>query len=124
MLNLFSLFGRAREIERLRGAVRAVGLHPNLVPDAVEITVVRLLKDAGDTSEPATARAAELLAYVMLGAEEFAAVNDPRRAAAAEARLLHAVDTGDSLDARLVLLCLNAGLAHPALVEAHGLESA
>ena len=58
---MFGIFGRSHELKRLDRAVRAVGLHPILVPEAVKLTTVRFLKD------DAYDAAAEMLAYCMLG---------------------------------------------------------
>lgn len=124
MLNLFNLFGRSREVQRLDFAVRAAGLHPALVPDAVKITTLKLLKDnRGEAPDPeACAYAAELLAYCLLGPAHFAEVNDPARTGAVEARMEAALEAGESLDARLVLLALHAGVVAPGVVERFGLR--
>ncbi len=49
MLGLFGLFGRAAELERLDLALRAAGLHPRAIPDAVKLTTVKLLKEGHGT---------------------------------------------------------------------------
>lgn len=120
MLGLFGLFGRAREIQALDGAIRAEGLHPRLVPDAVKMTVVRLVKDAGlgDDVTPA----APLLVHCIIGPDEHAAAVGQAGAAAVTDRIAAATEAGDSLDARLVLLCMTAGLIHPDVVADHGLN--
>lgn len=123
MVGIFSLFGRSKEIQRLDRAVREAGLHPALMPDAVKITTVKLVKETGDTSDAAVVRAAEMLAYCLLGPNGYAEANGPEAEAAAEARLSAAVEAGGGLDAQLVLLTLQANLAHPALVERHGLRA-
>ncbi|KAA5607299.1 hypothetical protein F1188_00570 [Roseospira marina] len=121
MLGLFGLFGRAREIQTLDAAVREEGLHPRLVPDAVKMTVVRLVKGEGlDDVIPA----APLLAYAMLGPEDHAAAVGEARSAEARARLEKAIAAETSLDARLVLLCLEAGVLHPDVVADYDLERA
>ncbi|MBB4284722.1 hypothetical protein [Roseospira goensis] len=121
MFGLFGLFGKAREIQALDDAVRAEGLHPRLVPDAVKMTVVRLVRAEGLSD---TAPAAPLLAHCMLGPEDHAAATDAARAAGAAERLAAAIEAGDSLDARLVLLTMEAGVIHPDVVTAYGLERA
>ncbi len=109
MLGFMGIFGRSRELERLDQAVRAVGLHPRLVPDAVQITTVKLLAEA--KAEPrAYDAAAEMLAYCMLGPDIFTGDNGADLTEAVEARLGAALEAGDSLDARLVLLTLHAGV--------------
>lgn len=116
---LFSLFGRAREIQTLDHALRDQGLHPRLVPDAVKMTVVRLVRGEGLSD---VSPAAPLLAHCILGAAEHADVTAPETAAAAAGRLADAVEVGDSLDARLVLLSMEAGLVHPDIVSAYALS--
>jgi hypothetical protein len=125
MFGFFGKFGRARELRQLDEALRAVDLHPAMVPDAVELTAVRLLKEAHGTPEPADyLSAAELLAYCMIGAEGFAGAAGGDRALAVEARIEAALDTGDSLDARIILLTLHARTIQPSVVARFGLEQA
>lgn len=126
MLGLFRLFGRSREVQRLDHAMRAAGLHPLLAPDSVKLATLRMLRDArGETSpgEEACASAAALLAYCMLGHDEYAQENGEAAVRDVEVRMRHAIDAGDSLDARLALLTLYAGVAHPEVVERYGLEA-
>ena len=40
-----NLFGRPHEIRILDDALRTAGLHPRLVPDAVKIATVKILKE-------------------------------------------------------------------------------
>ncbi len=47
MLGLFGIFGRSHELQRLDQALRGGGLHPRLVPEAVKLTTLKLLKEAG-----------------------------------------------------------------------------
>ena len=78
MFGFFGLFGRSHEMKRLDQAVRAVGLHPNLVPDAVELTIFNLLKEAEKGASPAPRAyhaAAEMLGFCMLGAQGFNEAN-------------------------------------------------
>ena len=125
MLGLFGIFGRSTELRRLDEALRGAGLHPRRVPEAVKLTTLKLLKEArGEDPDPrAVAAAAELLGYCMLGPRGFAEANGPGPTAAAEARLEAALAAGDSLDARLILLALYAGVIHPAVVERYDLEA-
>ncbi len=53
MFGFLGIFGRSYELKRLDQAVRAVGLHPLLVPDAVELTILKLLKEADRGASPA-----------------------------------------------------------------------
>jgi hypothetical protein len=124
MLGMFGIFGRSQEIKRLDDALRAAGLHPRLVPDAVKIATIKQLKEAGrGTAEPhACAKAAELLSYCILGPRGFIEeTDDPVKIDAVEARIDAAVDSGQGLDARLVLLTLQAGITHPSVIERYRL---
>ena len=127
---MFGIFGRSQEMQNLDDALRAVGLHPRTVPDAVKITTLKQLKEANGGAPPdsrAMAGAAELLGYCVLGycvlgPQAYAAKNDANRIAAVEARLNAAIENARGLDARLVLLTLHAGLTHRDLIERHDLR--
>ena len=122
MLRLFQLFGRGAAMAALDDALRAAGVHPLLVPEAVKLTVLREERRAG-RGETALEPAAALLGYCLLGHAGFSEANGAAAAEAAEARLEAAMEAGGSQDARLVLLALHAGLLAPeiaARVEAEG----
>jgi uncharacterized membrane protein len=124
-LGLFGVFGRSEDLRALDRAFRAVDLHPSLVPDAVKLTVLSLLKDAKG-EEPAAEdyrETATLLCYCALGREAFAAANGDFAASAAERRIEEALKAGEGHDASLILLALHAAIIHPALKEAYQLES-
>ncbi len=126
MLGFLGMFGRSRELQRLDQAVRAVGLHPRLVPEAVKLTILRLLKEANSGASPAPRAydaAAEMLGYCMLGPQGFTEANDLRLTETTEARVETALGAGDSLDARLVLLALHAGVIQAQVVERYRLEA-
>ena len=121
-----ALFGRSREVRRLDDALRAAGLHPALVPDAVKIATLKLLTEAGHGGSPdlaACTLAAELLAYCALGDHDFAEERGRIAARAAEVRLEAALEAGDSLDARLVLLTLHAGIVRNSLIDRYDLRA-
>jgi hypothetical protein len=123
---LFGLFGRSPDLRQLDGALRSVDLHPRLVPEAVKLAAVNLLKDHAIGSEPAPQAyraAAEMLAYCMIGAEGFEAVNDSALADRVESRIEAALQSGASLDAQLILLTIHAKVVQPSVVAAFGLES-
>jgi hypothetical protein len=125
-LGLFGIFGRSHELREFDKALRSVDLHPNLVPEAVKLTAVKLLKEeaGGREVQPqAYLTAAELLAYCMVGAEGFAAANAPELAAQVERRIERALDSGTGIDARLVLLALHAKVIQPSVVDFFQLES-
>ncbi len=126
MFGFLGMFGRSRELQRLDQAVRAVGLHPLLVPEAVKLTILRLLKEANSGASPAPRAydaAAEMLGYCMLGPQGFTEANDLRLTETTEARVEAALEAGDSLDARLVLLALHAGVIQAQVVERYRLEA-
>jgi len=117
MLRLFSLFGRSAEMNALEDALRAAGLHPVLVPDAVKLTVIRLCRRTGAEGAASRAGAAELLAFCLLGRSGHAEANGEAAAEMAERRLEAAIAEGDSFDARIILLALHAGLIAPEIAE-------
>jgi hypothetical protein len=124
---LFGIFGRSHDLRQFDNALRSVDVHPKLVPEAVKLTVVNLLKDhaIGDEPAPQAYRAAaEIVGYCMIGAEAFAGANDQSLALAVERRIEAALDLGHSLDAQLVLLTLHAKVIQPSVVQHYGLESA
>ncbi len=67
--------------------------------------------------------AAEMLGFCMLGPPGFTEANDLRLTEATEARLEAALEAGDSLDARLVLLALHAGVIQAQVVERYQLKA-
>jgi hypothetical protein len=123
-LGLFGVFGRSGELRALDQALRAAGLHPALIPDAVKLTVLNLLKDARgeNPAEEDYRDAAELLCYCALGPVIFADANGGPAAEAAGRRVEAALEAGDGLDASLILLLLHAAIVHPGVKEAYQLE--
>lgn len=125
-LGLFGRFGRSEDLRRLDGALRSVDLHPSMVPEAVKLTVVNLLKDhaIGDEPAPQSYRsAAELVGYCMVGAEGFAGANDVSLTLQVEERIERALERGDTLDAQLVLLTITAKVIQPSVVGHFALTS-
>ena len=124
MFGFLGRFGRARELRQLDDALRAVDLHPAMVPDAVELAAVRLLQAEKSSPQPHDyAAAAELIGYCMIGADGFAGANDEALADAVEARIETAIDSGDSFDAKLILLLLHAAVVQPSVIARFGLEA-
>ena len=124
MLGLFGIFGRSQELQRLDQALHGVGLSPRLVPDAVMLTTLKLLGEAGAGAGPDPApyaAVAELLGYCVLGAQGFTECNDPSLTEAVEVRLAAALEAGDNLDARVVLLTLHADVIQPSVVDRYRL---
>jgi hypothetical protein len=126
-LGFFRLFGRSAALREFDTALRSVDLHQNLVPEAVKLTAVRALMDetGRDDPGPQWARAAaEIIAYCMIGADAFAGANGAQLMTDVEQRIDAALETGDSLDAKLVLLTLHARVIQPSVVDHFGLEVA
>ena len=124
MLGLFGIFGRSHDLKRLDQALLGVGLHPRLVPEAVKLTTLKLLGEVGAGRDPASyAAAAELLGYCILGAQEFTQYNNSGLTETVEQRLAAALEAGDSLDARVILLTLHASIIQPSVVEHYGLRT-
>jgi hypothetical protein len=125
-LGLFGIFGRSQELRDFDKALRSVDLHPNLVPEAVKLTAVKLIGEASAARKPepdAYRAAAEIVAYCMIGAEGFGAANEGGLAEQVERRIETALESGTSLDAQLVLLALHAKVIQPSVVELFQLES-
>lgn len=125
-LGLFGIFGRSADLRQLDQALRSVDVHPRLVPEAVKLTAVALLKDHAIGPEPAPQAyraAAEVLGYCMVGADAFAGANDMALLEAVERRIESALEQPDSLDAQLVLLTLHAKVIQPSVVHQFALES-
>jgi hypothetical protein len=118
-LGLFGIFGRSGDLRAFDQALRSVDMHPKLVPEAVKLTTVALLKDhaIGDAPEPKAYRAAaEIIGYCMIGPEGFAGANDEALTEQVEHRIEWALETGDNLDAKLLLLTLHAKVIQPSVV--------
>jgi hypothetical protein len=113
MFGLFGLFGKARNQERFDDYLRAAGLHPHALDEAVKLTVLRLLKDRpeGEGLNSELRAAAALLVYCILGPKDFTEKNGAEAAAEQERRLALAEEAGEGLDALIVLLALHSGLA-------------
>lgn len=126
MLGFFGMFGRSREIQRLDEAFREVGLPKRAVPDAIKLTMLRLLKEAGGGASPdasAAAEAARIVGYCLMGRTPFAEANGAEETEHVERRMNAALEAGDSLDACLVLLTIHARAIQPSVVERYGLEA-
>ena len=124
MLGLFGIFWRSHDLKRLDQALLGVGFHPRLVPEAVKLTTLKLLGEVGAGRDPASyAAAAELLGYCILGAKEFTQHNNSDLTVSVEQRLAAALEAGDSLDARVILLTLHASIIPPSVVERYGLRT-
>ena len=86
----------------------------------MELTIFNLLKEAEKGASPAPRAyhaAAEMLGFCMLGAQGFNEANGLALTEATEARLKAALEAGDSLDARIVLLALHAAIIQAQVVE-------
>ena len=126
-LGLFGVFGRSSDLRQLDQALHTIDVHPRLVPEAIKLTAVNLLKDHAIGAEPAPQAyraAAEIIGYCMVGAEAFAGVNGTDLTFQIERRIEAALGSGVSLDAQLVLLTMHARVIQPSVIEQFQLESA
>ena len=126
-IGFFGMFGRSGDLRRLDDAFRAIDVHPRMVPEAVKLTIASLLREhAADAEADAasTKAAAEIVGYCLIGGNAFAGANDADLAADVERRIEAALVAGTSLDAKLVLLALHAGIMQPSVRDAFQLESA
>jgi len=126
-LGFFGLFGRSAVLRAFDADLRAVDLHPDLVPEAVKLTAMRMLMDETGGREPsaeASRATAEIVAYCMVGADGFAGANGASLAEAIEQRIEAALADGSSIDAKLVLLTFHAKVIQPSVVDHFRLEVA
>jgi hypothetical protein len=120
MAGMFGIFGRSQELQSLDRAFRAAGLNPRGVPEAVKLTTLKQLREANLGRSPGVREneaAAELIAYCVLGWDAYAEANGANKTTRVEARLVGALELGQGLDARLVLLTLHARMIHAGVVE-------
>ncbi|WP_322893542.1 MULTISPECIES: hypothetical protein [unclassified Yoonia] len=125
MLRFFNMFGRSSALIALDEALRAAGLHPLLIPEPVKLTILQLQRKYGTAPdlESGLALAAPLLAYCVLDSAQFTLVNGEEAAAATEARVIAAMDQGDTLDAKLILLALHSGVISEDMADRFELET-
>lgn len=124
-LGFFGLFGRSACLKTFDADLRALDLHPNLVPEAVKLTALRMLMEETGGEEPSAANsraAAETLAYCMVGPETFFAANGVPLTEAIEQRIDAALSEGTNMDAKLILLTLHADVIQPSVVQRFALE--
>jgi len=124
MFRLFDMLGQSTAMRALDDALRASGVHPALVPEPVKLTVIQLHKKQPDPGRQHNgfADAAQLLAFCMLGSEQFRESNSAYDAAHVDQRLEAAFEDGTSLDAKIILLTLHAGLISPEVADRIDLE--
>lgn len=125
-LGFMGRFGRSAALRLFDTDLRAVDLHPNLVPEAVKLASLRILMARTNGADPSAAdsrAAAELLAYCMVGAQTFTAANGEPLRESVEKRIDVALDDDTSSDAELILLALHANVIQPSVVERYSLEA-
>ncbi|WP_296478934.1 hypothetical protein [Roseinatronobacter sp.] len=123
MFRLFDLLGRSSAVRALDDAFRASGMHPLLVPEPVKLTVIQLTKKHGSGNQPTDfAQAAHLMAYCILGHEQFTAHHGASEAELLDLRVENALEHGSSLDAKVILLALHSGLISPEITDRIDLE--
>lgn len=119
MFRFFDLLGRSSAMNALDDAFRVSGVHPLLVPDPVKLTIMQLYKTqvAALGRTAAFAQAAQLLAYCVLGHEQFASHNGTDAANQTEDRMHEAIAEGGSRDAKVILLAVHSGLIAPEIAD-------
>ncbi|WP_026987084.1 hypothetical protein [Fodinicurvata fenggangensis] len=123
MFGLFTFFGRSREYRRLDDALNNAGLVAAAIPDAVKLTILRLLKEEGGTGEENCARAAHILAYCLLGSSEYAEYHGAQALAELDRVCQAAPDNPEALEVRIIILTLHSGLAHEQVQERFSFET-
>ena len=123
MFSIFDIFGRSASVKALEHALREAGLHPLLLPEAVKLTILQIQKKDRTTADSTHDDAAQLLAYCMLGREQFIESNDLDAAVRVEQRFEAAIAEGDSRDAKIILLALHAGLIAPDIADRIDVEA-
>lgn len=124
-LGFLGIFGRSEDLRRFDRALRSVDAHPAIVPDAVKLTVMSLLKEeyAGEPEPQSYRAAAELLGYCILGEGAFEAANGGSLTMAVEKRIETALEAGSNLDANLILLALHAKIIQPSVMSRYQFET-
>ena len=123
MFGLFGLFGKSKQMTALEAELRDAGLHPQLLQDSIKLTVLRLLPEGGKAARPDELRgAAQLLAYCILGPQDFAEATSVRERETVQRRLDAVLDHPESLDSQIVLLALKTDNADPAVAERFEVE--
>ncbi|MEW6633825.1 MAG: hypothetical protein AB1440_23375 [Pseudomonadota bacterium] len=124
-LGFLGMFGRSGDLRQLDDALRKADLHPALVPEGVKLTIVNLMKDnwPGDPPQQAYASVAQFCGYCVAGPEVFEQANGRERTLEVERRIEAALESGDSFDAKIVLMTLHAKLINPEVVERYGLSA-
>jgi hypothetical protein len=125
-IGLFGIFGRSADLRQFDNALRSLDLHPRLVPEAVKLAAVALLRNHAIGPEPAPQSyraAAEIVCYCMIGEDAFAGANDAALAGGVERRIEAALEQDEALDAQLLLLLLHAKIIQPDVVGRFALET-
>lgn len=121
---LFGLFGlreRSRHLQILDDHLRSAGVHPLLIPEEVKMTVLKFIKAGpgldldSKPNEPALAESGRLLAYCFAGPEEYIESNGPGSETEQERKLALALEAGEGIEARIVMLALASGIAHESI---------
>ncbi len=124
-LGFLNMFGRSGALRQLDAALRGSDPHPALVPEGVKLTIVNLMKDHWPDEPPpqAYSSVAQLCSYCIAGPETFEQANGADATLDVERRIEAALETGDSLDARIVLMTLHAKLINAEVVDRYRLSA-
>ena len=121
ILSIFGIRGRPKEVHYLNDAIREVGIQPSMVADSVKIAIIKLLREAegGNFIDivASCGKVAPMVVYCMLGRDNYEELNNGEAADQIEKRLSLAINSGNSLDAQLIMLTLFSNVAHPDVIE-------
>ena len=121
ILSIFGIRGRPKEVHYLNDAIREVGIQPSMVADSVKIAIIKLLREAegGNFTDIVASfgKVAPMVVYCMLGRDNYEELNNGEAADQIEKRLSLAINSGNSLDAQLIMLTLFSNVAHPDVIE-------
>ena len=117
VFGVFGLFGRSKDVRRLEQALQGCGLNSRAVDHAILLTVIRLLRAGPGLLDPAVQQAAEMLSYAALGPDDFEEENGAALGEALQGRAEDAARTNEGIDAQILLLALQCGLANETIAE-------
>ena len=124
-MDIFSVFGirgRSKEVNQFDDVLRMSGLEPEVVPFALKLATIKLLKEtnsekAFSLDDEVIANVAQFISYSILGPDTYKAENGPGALETIENQLKKAIELGDNLNARVMMLALLSKVIHPKVME-------
>ncbi|WP_282607660.1 hypothetical protein [Pelagibius sp. Alg239-R121] len=137
MFSFFAeMFGKSREVRSLERHLSQRGVNPRAVNDATKFTINKWIRETMVTVEASNdpeernrqradlqISAADLLAFCVLGNEDFIEANSAELARSQYSRITAATEGSNDFDAGIVMLTIHAGIAHPEIAESVEIES-